>query len=140
MSISTFNFTLMEKGKNHRGNKLERILRAENVNFVQLASQISWRGKSHINRMTLYNWFQNPDLSIDKILAVAKHVPAVADAFDELDLSTHVMEREAQQLKESGTLTIDCQKQINYWRDQTISLQRRVMELQETIITLKTQA
>jgi len=127
----------MEKGK-HRGNKLERILRAEAVNFAQLAGQIQWRGKTHINRMTLYNWFQDPELSVEKIMAVAKRVPAVAEAFDELDLNNQVMEKAAQELKESGTLTIECQKQINYWRNQTISLQQRVMELQETIIDLKT--
>lgn len=122
----------------HRGKKLERVLRAEAVNFAQLAGKISWKGKSHINRMTLYNWFQDESLSIDKIMAVAKHVPAVADAFDEIDLQDHLMEKEAEYLKQEGTLSIECQKQINYWRDQTIKLQQRVMQLQDTIIDLRT--
>lgn len=137
LSISTFNFTPMET--KHRGNKLERLLRAEGVNFMDLSSKIKWKGKTHINRMTLYNWFRDPDLSIDKILAVAKVMPMVADAFDELDVSSQIMDREAEYMKQEGTLTIECQKQINYWRNQAIKMQHRVMELQDTIIELKTQ-
>lgn len=125
------------ENEHHRGKKLERLLRAEAVNFKGLADSIKWRGRSKIHRMTLYNWFEDEHLSIDKILAVAKQVPAVLQAFDDLDLQQRTMENEADYLKTSGTLTIECQKQINYWRDQTISLQRRIMELQETIITLK---
>ena len=137
LSINTFSFTSMEI-PNHRGNKLERTLRAEGINFVELASKIRWKGKGHINRMTLYNWFKDENLSIDKIMAVAKHIPAVADAFDEIDVQSQLMDAEADYLKKEGTLSIECQKQISYWRQQTIDLQRRGMELQETIIDLKT--
>lgn len=137
LSINAFSFTPMET-QQHRGNKLERILRAEGVNFVDLAGKIKWRGKRHINRMTLYNWFKDESLSIEKIMAVAKQVPAVADAFKEIDVKSQLMDQEADYLKAEGQMSIECQKQINYWRNQTIDLQRRVMELQETIIDLKT--
>jgi hypothetical protein len=70
-------------------------------------------------------------------MAVAKVVPAVSTAFDEIDLKPQLMDQEAEYLKQEGTLTIECQKQINYWRDQTISLQRRVMELQESLLDAK---
>lgn len=136
MSISHFNFTAMEK-ETHRGKKLERILRGTKQSLAGLAGKIRYKNKIGINRMTLYNWFEDPQLSIDKILAVAKQVPEVAEAFTELELTRFTMEQEANYLKESGTLSIECQKQINYWRNETISLQRRIMELQETIITLK---
>jgi len=136
LSINAFNFTSMET-TTHRGNKLERVLRAEAINFVDLAARISWKGKRHINRMTLYNWFKDEDLALDKIMAVAKHVPAVAEAFDEIDIKQHLMDKEVDYLKSEGTLSIECQKQINYWRDQTIALQRRVMELQDTILDLR---
>lgn len=137
LSINAFNFTTMEK-QTHRGNKLERALRAEGINFVDLASKISWKGKGHINRMTLYNWFKDEDLAIDKIMAVAKHVPAVAEAFTEIDVKSQLMETAAEYLKQDGGLSIECQKQINYWRDQYIAATRRITELQDTIITLKT--
>lgn len=137
LSISAFNFTAMETTI-HRGKKLERVLRAEAVNFVDVASRITWKGKRHINRMTLYNWFKDENLDVEKIMAVAKLVPAVAEAFDEIDLKQHLMEKEADYLKTEGTLSIECQKQINYWRDQTITLQRRVMELQDRILDLRT--
>lgn len=127
----------METSK-HRGNKLERVLRAEGTNFVDLASKIKWKGKRGINRMTLYNWFKDANLSIDKVMAVAKHAPEVADAFNEIDVTSQLMDQEAEYLKQEGSLSIECQKQINYWRAETIALQRRVMELQETIIDLKT--
>lgn len=137
LSINTFSFTTMETSK-HRGNKLERVLRAEGTNFVDLASKIKWKGKRGINRMTLYNWFKDANLSIDKVMAVAKHAPEVADAFNEIDVTSQLMDQEAEYLKQEGSLSIECQKQINYWRAETIALQRRVMELQETIIDLKT--
>lgn len=137
LSMNQFNFTCMET-TTHRGNKLERVLRAEAINFVDLAGRISWKGKGHINRMTLYNWFKDENLDIEKIMAVAKLVPAVAEAFDEIDIKQHLMEKEADYLKTEGTLSIECQKQINYWRDQTITLQRRVMELQDRILDLRT--
>lgn len=137
LSINTFSFTSMESTR-HRGNKLERILRAEGTNFVDLASKIKWKGKRGINRMTLYNWFKDANLSIDKVMAVAKHAPEVADAFDEIDVTSQLMDQEADYLKQEGTLSIECQKQINYWRQQTIDCQRRIMELQSTIIDLKT--
>lgn len=124
----------------HRGKKLERVLRAEAVNFAQLAGKISWKGKSHINRMTLYNWFQDDNLSVEKISAIAKLVPAVADAFDEIDVQEHLMEKEVEYLKQEGSLSIECQKQINYWRDQTIKLQQRVMELQDAIIDMRAES
>ena len=136
LSINAFNFTPMEKL--HRGNKLERLLRAEGVNFMELSSKIEWRGKRHINRMTLYNWFKDPDLPIDKILAVAKVMPEVAEAFDEIDTTGQLMDQQADYLKEEGTLSAECQKQINYWRNQAIKMHHRVMELQDTIIELKT--
>lgn len=137
LSINAFSFTTMETNT-HRGKKLERTLRAEGVNFVDLASKIAWKGKRHINRMTLYNWFKDESLSIDKIMAVAKLVPSVADAFEEIDVTAKLMDQEAEYLKQEGALTIECQKQINYWRNEAIALQRRVMELQETIIDLRT--
>lgn len=136
LSISAFNFTSMET-KHHRGNRLERALRAEGVNFVELATKIKWKGKHGINRMTLYNWFKDENLGIDKVMAVAKHVPSIAEVFTELDVKQQLMDDEVNYMKQEGVLTIECQKQINYWRGETIALQRRVMELQETIINLK---
>lgn len=138
MSTKGFYVYPMENHPPHRGNRLERTLRAEGVNFVDLASKIQYKGKTRINRMTLYNWFKDENLGVDKIIAVAKHVPAVADAFAEIDIESQIMDKKAEKLKSIGTMSIECQKQINYWRTQTFELQRRVMDLQETIIGLKT--
>lgn len=134
--VSVFNFTRMEHSNQHRGDKLANALRSRSVNLKKLADSIVYNGKTGIDRGTLYNWFTDENLAMDKIVAIAVQEPRICEDFAEIELSA-VNEERGKYIKPTG-FSAECRKEIDYWKDQYIAMTTEVMNLQSELLKLRT--
>ncbi|MBL4678630.1 MAG: response regulator [Mucilaginibacter sp.] len=66
--------------KKNRGSLLEYVIRKQNIDITDLCKKLN------INRRTLYNWFDDENLSLDSIIAVSKAISySFFDEFPELN-------------------------------------------------------
>jgi hypothetical protein len=126
----------------HTGKRLEKALRREAVNFKHLSGRINLYGKRGVDRNTLYNWFKDENLSMEKVAAVVAQVPMIKDDFPELDATA--MEQQADYLTTPNNTPNECLKYVeefriqrDHWRGQYEAMLKRCLELQDRIIELQ---
>lgn len=143
LGISAFNFNTMEN-QSHTGSRLEKALRREGVNFRHLSGRIVIHNKRGVDRNTLYNWFKDAKLSMEKVAAVVSQVPMIKDDFPELDVNASVMEQQADYMVTPNDTPNECLKYVeefrlqrDHWRSQYEAMLKRCLELQDRIIELQ---
>jgi hypothetical protein len=143
LGINAFNFDTMEHNP-HTGKRLEKALRREGVNFKHLSGRIVVHGKRGVDRNTIYNWFKDEKLSMEKVAAVVAQVPMIKDDFPELDVNASVMEQQADYLATPKDTPNECLKYVeefrlqrDHWRSQYEAMLKRCLELQDRIIELQ---
>ena len=105
----------------NKGEIVELVIRRNNLSISELSRRL------HVSRRSVYNWFEQKDLSIDIICKVGD-VLDYDFSSDFPDLFTRRKSRIISQMDQDFTLEPQ-QNSVNYWRNKYINLLEKHMEM-----------
>lgn len=107
----------------NKGEIVELVIRRNNLSISELSRRL------HVSRRSVYNWFEQKDLSIDIICKVGD-VLDYDFTSDFPDMFTKKKSRIVSQMDHSFNLEPQ-QNSVNYWRDKYISLLEKHMQMSD---------
>jgi len=103
----------------HRGERLRKFFDTNGIKYAQVARDLG------INKNTIHNWMSYPHLDDVHLIAISKRHPDIKDIFPEIAWAA-LKEFTAAQVnvpaEEYGSLSVDCIKKIDHWKNKYISL------------------
>lgn len=113
-SVNFFIFLSTKKKNIHRGELLESVVVANNINVTQLCRRMN------ISRGTYYNHTSRPDLSFELLQEYGKHI-RYDFTHDIPGMRSYIIEEPESPYGEPRTMK-EALEQRNYWRDKYYKL------------------
>lgn len=105
----------------NKGEIVELVIRRNNLSISELSRRL------HVSRRSVYNWFEQKDLSIDIICKVGDALDYDFSS-DFPDLFTRKKSRIISKMDQDFTFEPQ-QNSVNYWRDKYINLLEKHMQM-----------